>query len=134
MFQKLPSIVVMDASQQKLAQRSKQASAEKPATDRACSGANDTVTKRDRRRSRGRSPNSRQNHSSVPGRVSSHLQERDMFMDPTARTLVGIDIAKYSLDVYVASDGRSFTIKNTSAGFRQLLDELPATGNCLVVV
>lgn len=55
-------------------------------------------------------------------------------MDPTARTLVGIDVAKYSLDVYVASDGRSFTIKNTSAGFRQLLDELPATGNCLVVV
>jgi transposase len=57
-----------------------------------------------------------------------------MFMDPTSRTLVGIDVAKYSLDVYVASNGRSFIIKNTSAGFRQLLAELPATGNCLVVV
>jgi transposase len=57
-----------------------------------------------------------------------------MFMDPTSHTLVGIDVAKYSLDVYVASNDRSFTIKNTSAGFRQLLDELPATGNCLVVV
>ena len=57
-----------------------------------------------------------------------------MFMDPTSRTLVGIDVAKYSLDVYVARNGRSFTIKNTSAGFRQLLAELPAIGSCLVVV
>jgi transposase len=124
----------MDSSQQKLAQRSKQASAEKPATDRACLGANDTVTERDRRRSRGLSPNSRQNRSSRRGRTSSHPQDRDTFMDPTSRTLVGIDVAKYSLDVYVASEGRSFTVKNSTAGLKQLVDELPGAGSCLVVV
>ena len=124
----------MDTSQQKLAQRSKQASAEKPATDRACPGANNTVTERDRRRSRGRSPNSRQNRSSRDGSTSSHPQDRDKFMDPTSRTLVGIDVAKHTLDVYVASKDRFFTITNSSAGFKQLLGELPAAGSCLVVI
>jgi transposase len=57
-----------------------------------------------------------------------------MFMDPTSRTLVGIDVAKYSLDVYVASEGRSFTVKNSTAGLKQLVDELPVAGSCLVVV
>jgi transposase len=124
----------MVTSQQKLSQRSKKASAEKPATDRACPGANDTVTERDRRRSYGRSPNSRQNRSFPSGRTSSHPQERDMFMDPTSRTLIGIDVAKHSLDIYLASEDRGFTIKNDTAGFKQLLAELPAVGNCLVVI
>jgi transposase len=57
-----------------------------------------------------------------------------MFMDPTSHTLVGIDVAKHSLDVYLANEDRGFTIKNDTAGFRQLLDELPAAGNCLVVM
>ena len=55
-------------------------------------------------------------------------------MDSTSRTLVGIDVAKHSLDVYVASADRCFTIKNSTVGFRQLLDELPAVGSCLVVI
>jgi transposase len=134
MFQKLPSDVVMVSSQQKLAQRSEQASAEKPATDRACLGAKDTVTKRDRRRSRGPSPNSRQNRSFHPGKTSSHPQDRDMFMEPTAHTCVGIDVAKHSLDVYLASEDRSFTTTNNAAGFKQLLAALPAADNCLVVL
>jgi transposase len=57
-----------------------------------------------------------------------------MFMDPTSPTLVGIDVAKHSLDVYVTSQERSFTINNNTAGFKQLLAELPAAGQCLVVV
>jgi transposase len=134
MFKKLRSGVVMVASQQKLSQRSKKASAEKPAIDRACSGANDTVTKQDRRRSRGPSPNSRQNRASHRGRTSSHPQDRDMFMEPTARTFVGIDVAKHSLDVYLASEDRSFTVKNDTAGFKQLLDRLPAAESCLIVI
>jgi transposase len=124
----------MDSSQPKLAQRSKQASAEKPATDRLRPGAHDTVAKQDRRRSYGRSPNSRQSRAGNRRRTSSHLQERDMFMDPTSPTLVGIDVAKHSLDVYVMSQERSFTINNNTAGFKQLLAELPAAGQCLVVV
>jgi len=134
MFQKLPSDAVIDSSQQKLAQRSEQASAEKPATDRACPGANDTVTEQDRRRSRGLSPNSRQNRSSHRGGASSHPQDRDMFMDSTSHTLVGIDVAKHSLDVYLASEDRCFAVKNSTAGFRELLDKLPAAGSCLVVI
>jgi len=134
MFQKLSSDAVIDSSQQKLAQRSKQASAEKPATDRACPGANDTVTEQDRRRSRGLSPNSRQSRSPHPGRTSSHPQDRDMFMDPTSHTLIGIDVAKHSLDVYLASEDRCFTVKNSTAGFKELLDAFPAAGSCLVVI
>jgi transposase len=57
-----------------------------------------------------------------------------MFMDPTSRTLIGIDVAKHSLDVYLASEDRGFTINNDTAGFTQLLDQLPAAGNCLVVI
>jgi transposase len=55
-------------------------------------------------------------------------------MDPISHTLVGIDVAKHSLDVYLASEDRSFTITNDTAGFGQLLEELPAAGSCLVVI
>ena len=55
-------------------------------------------------------------------------------MDSTSRTLVGIDVAKHSLDVYVASEDRCFTVKNGTSGFKQLLDELPASGSCLIVI
>ena len=55
-------------------------------------------------------------------------------MEPTAHTLVGIDVAKHSLDVYLASEDRCLTIKNSTAGFKQLLNQLPAAGNCLIVV
>lgn len=57
-----------------------------------------------------------------------------MFMDTTSRTFVGIDVAKHSLDIYLASEDRCFTVKNDTAGFKQLLDELPAAGSCLVVI
>jgi transposase len=57
-----------------------------------------------------------------------------MFMESTAHTLVGIDVAKHSLDVYLTREDRSFTIQNSTAGFKQLLAELPAAGSCLVVV
>ena len=124
----------MGTSQQKLSQRSKKASAEKPATDRWRHGANDTAAKQDRRRSYGLSPNSRQSRAGNRPGPSSHLQDRDMFMDPTSHTLVGIDVAKHSLEVYLTSQERSFTINNNTAGFKRLLAELPAAGQCLVVV
>ena len=66
--------------------------------------------------------------------MSSHPQDRDKFMEPTARTLVGIDVAKHSLEVYLASEDRCLTIKNSTDGFKQLLVELPAAGSCLVVI
>ena len=55
-------------------------------------------------------------------------------MDTTSHAFVGIDVAKHSLEVYLASEDRSFTVKNDTAGFRQLLDELPAAGHPLVVI
>lgn len=55
-------------------------------------------------------------------------------MEPTSRTYVGIDVAKRSLDVYLASEDRSFTVNNDTAGSRQLLKQLPAAGSCLVVI
>lgn len=55
-------------------------------------------------------------------------------MDPTSHAFVGIDVAKHSLDVCVLGKEQCFTIQNDAAGFRQLLDKLPAAGGCLVVI
>jgi transposase len=55
-------------------------------------------------------------------------------MESTSHTLVGIDVAKHTLDVYVASREQCFTVKNSTAGFQQLLEGLPTAGSCLVVI
>jgi len=55
-------------------------------------------------------------------------------MESTAHTFVGIDVAKLSLDVYLASENRAFTVENDTAGFQQLIDRLPAASSCLVVI
>src|SRR2546423_404130 len=134
MFQESVIGVVMVTSQRKLSQRSKKASAEKPATDRACPGANDTVTEQDRRRLRELNPNSRQSRSPHPGKTEPDPQDRELFMDGTSHAFVGIDVAKHSLDVCVLNEDRCFTTVNDADGFRRLLDTLPAAGNCLIVI
>lgn len=55
-------------------------------------------------------------------------------MDRSSHALVGIDVAKHSLDVCLAAEDKCFTIKNDAAGFQQLVDCLPAAGSCLVVI
>lgn len=55
-------------------------------------------------------------------------------MDAKCETFVGVDIAKDSLDVCFLDAGKRFTTTNDREGFRQLLQELPAAGSCLVVV
>ena len=55
-------------------------------------------------------------------------------MDAQFETFVGVDIAKDSLDVCFLDNGKRFTTTNDPTGFRQLLQELPTTGTCLVVV
>ncbi len=55
-------------------------------------------------------------------------------MDCTSHACVGIDVAKHSLDVCLLPSERHFTVSNDGDGFRQLVDELPAAGTCLVVV
>ena len=55
-------------------------------------------------------------------------------MDGTSHAFVGIDVAKHSLDVCVLNEDRCFTLTNDVDGFRRLLDQLPAAGDCLVVM
>jgi transposase len=57
-----------------------------------------------------------------------------MFMESTSHTLIGIDVAKHALDVYLARQDRCLTVKNSTAGFKELLDALPTAGSCLVVI
>jgi transposase len=57
-----------------------------------------------------------------------------MFMESTSHACVGIDVAKHSLDVCLLATERHFTVGNDDDGFRQLIDELPEAGTCLVVV
>lgn len=55
-------------------------------------------------------------------------------MDSTTHACVGIDVAKHSLDVCLASEDRCFTVQYDAAGLRQLVDQLPAAGSCLIVM
>ena len=55
-------------------------------------------------------------------------------MDSTPHALVGIDVAKLSLDVCLLATDKCFTIVNEPDGFRQLVRELPAAGSCQVVL
>lgn len=55
-------------------------------------------------------------------------------MDVTSHAFVGIDVAKHSLDVCLLSEDRCFTIPNSSSGFKQLLERLPAPGSCLITI
>lgn len=57
-----------------------------------------------------------------------------MFMDSTSHAYVGIDVAKDTLDVCLLPTERHFTIPNSREGFRQLVEELPAAGTCLVIL
>jgi transposase len=55
-------------------------------------------------------------------------------MEHTSRIVVGIDVAKHSLDVCLLPAERQFTVSNDADGFRQLVERLPAAGDCLVVI
>ncbi len=98
------------------------------------SGSFKAVAEQDRRRSFETSPNSRQSRSRRHVASSSHLQDRDIFMDGLITSFVGIDVVKDSLDVRVLSEAKPFTVSNDAAGLSQLLARLPDAGTCLIVV
>jgi transposase len=90
------------------------------------------VTKRDRRRSCHKSPNSRLNRRDSGG-SSSYLQGRDFSLSHGYDTFVGIDASKESLDVSGLTTGSPNQFENTAAGRAQLLSLLPPAGACLLV-
>lgn len=55
-------------------------------------------------------------------------------MDTKYDSFVGIDVAKDSLDVCLLSEKKAFAVSNDPVGFQQVLDALPPTGSCLVVL
>jgi transposase len=55
-------------------------------------------------------------------------------MDVQDNVVVGIDVAKGSLEACVLPEGRRLAESNDARGVRRLLDALPAPGECLVVV
>ena len=74
------------------------------------SGSSKAVAERDCRRSFGTSPNSRQSRLRRHVASSSHLQDRDISMDGSITSFVGIDVAEDSLDVRVLSEAKPFTV------------------------
>jgi transposase len=96
--------------------------------------SNKTVGELDRRRSHEISPNSRQSRRGASRRASSHSQGRDIVMDVTFKSFVGIDIAKRTLGVHVLPERTSLKQQNDSKGRRQLREKLPPPGECLIVV
>jgi transposase len=51
-----------------------------------------------------------------------------------ASRVVGIDVAKNSLDVHCLPEGTGFTVSHDRKGLTSLLKKLPPAGECLVVV
>ena len=96
--------------------------------------SNKTVGELDRRRFHEISPNSRKSRSGARGRASSHSQGRDIVMDVAFKSVVGIDIAKRTLDVHVLPERTSLKQQNDSKGRGQLREKLPPPGECLIVV
>jgi len=97
-------------------------------------GSSKTVTKQDRRRSLETSPNSRQSRSRRNAVSSSHLQDRDISMDGSITSFVGIDVAKDSLDLCILPGETRQKLSYDATGLQQLLRLLPAAGTCLIVV
>jgi transposase len=93
-----------------------------------------TAGEPDRRRSHEISPNSRKSRRQASPTASSHSQGRDIVMDISFTSFVGIDIAKRSLDVSVLPERTAFRHDNDSKGRRQLRAQLPPPGHCLIVV
>lgn len=98
------------------------------------SGSSKTVTEQDRRRSVETSPNSRQSRCRPYADSSSHLQDRDISMDGSITSFVGIDVAKDSLDLCVLPQQTRQEFSYDAKGLKQLFDLLPAAGTCLIVV
>lgn len=95
------------------------------------SGPIEAVTKRDRRQSRGTSPNSRQSRRSPS---SSHLQDGDHSMDGSIALFAGVDVSKRSLDLCLLPDDRRQSFTYDEQGLAQLSQALPAPGTCRIVV
>lgn len=93
-----------------------------------------TVAEQDRRRLRGISPNSRQSRRRSPPDTSSHLQDRDLSMDGSIVTFVGIDVAKHSLDVCLLPQGSTLSLAYDQSGLQHLRSQLPTPGTCLIVI
>jgi len=96
------------------------------------SGDAETVGKQDRRRSLGRSPNSRQSRLTL-ATSSSYLQGRDTSKMDFA-CVIGIDVAKAKLDVANGQDSPIQQFDNDASGHQQLLKTLPKQKTCLVVL
>jgi len=92
----------------------------------------DVVTKLDRRSSRAANPNSRLN---VPiHRDSSHPQGRDATMQHDPSPVVGIDVSKKTLDVFIDQLNQRFSIDNSDDAIAALVDRLRSATVRLVVI
>src|SRR5882724_3756388 len=119
-------------------QRSKKPAKRRPPADRSCPGAHNAVTEPDRRRSSVPNPNSRLNASS---RRSSHPQGREATMqhdsaqrDPNLSAVIGVDVAKATLDCFFDLSGQHFQLANDDNGIAQLLSHLRPLQVQLVVI
>src|SRR5580700_6990310 len=122
----------------KVLPRGKEQAKRRPLVDRSCPGVPNAVAKLDRRRSSVLNPNSRLNtptrRSSNPqGRVAT-MQHDSIQRDPIPSTVVGIDVAKATLDCYVDPSGQRLHLANDDAGIAELLTHLRKLNLQLVVI
>ena len=98
----------------------------------------DAAPKRDPRRPRGLSPNSRQSRSRPTAVASSHQQDRDDSMDGSTQnpivSFVGIDVSKAKFDVRILPAGTRMVCAYDDDGIAELMAELARHPDCLVVM
>ncbi len=115
--------------------RSEKPAKRRRATDRSCPDARvDVVTELDRCSSRIANPNSRLNRPDTG--PSSHPQDRDATMqhDSSSQPVVGIDVSKSRLDIFIDQLNQRFAIDNTDQAIAGLVDRLRAANVRLVVI
>jgi len=94
------------------------------------------VAEQDRRRLRGTSPDSRlsggRRQAAAAAVPSSHVQDRDVSMNNAA--VVGIDVGKAKLDVFIDSTEQSFSVDNDAAGVATIRQRLAGLEVQLIVI
>ena len=96
--------------------------------------SSETVPEQDRRRLNGTSPNGRQSRLRSKPPTSSHRQGRDVSMNASITSYVGIDVSKSSVDACILPSKTFLKLKQDDSGRRDLVSRLPCPGSCLIAV
>lgn len=143
MFPNINNHGSMSHAPSRASKRSETLAKERSTVDRPrLDAAMDVIAERDRRRPRRTNPNSRLNVLSARRQSSSNPQDREVAMQQESSvshvvsesSVVGIDVAKSTLDCFVDVPAQSFSLGNDQAGRAQLIARVRSIGVARVCI